>query len=246
MSQFDNSIIKNTFISTFILLFMLLIGCNRINNCPQNINILPMYGNVKKCGEQLQIDKDFIHECDSLFHNDRSKAAEYHINFGWDHFYKNDLNNAMKRFNQAWLLDSINANIYWGFGSILGMKGEYEKSLSYFEKSILMNPNNEKVYECIATSYGNMFFQTKDINYLKKSIHYLYKSIKLRPNNPEAYAKLTGCYSYFIQTDSVKKYLKYTDSLDQNAITPEIRKSIMQSIHSSDSLKLTISKSITQ
>ncbi len=93
-----------------------------------------MYGEVKKCPEQIEIDNDFLADCDKQFKN-RKSAAEYYIQSAWDFFYKNDNVTSMKRFNQAWLLDKQNADIYWGFGNLLGKNGGYEKSIKFFELS---------------------------------------------------------------------------------------------------------------
>ena len=51
---------------------------------------------------------------------DHKKASEYYVSKGWEYFYDNDDETSMKRFNQAWLLDNTNSQIYWGFGNLLG------------------------------------------------------------------------------------------------------------------------------
>lgn len=57
-----------------ILLYGLLISLAacRQNDCPDGINNLPMYGQVEKCNEQLESDKEFLKECDKQF-NSRKK-----------------------------------------------------------------------------------------------------------------------------------------------------------------------------
>jgi tetratricopeptide (TPR) repeat protein len=183
-----------------------------------------MYGHVKKCKEQLDIDKDFLSDCDKQYKN-RKEAAQVHIDIGWDYFYKNQFETAMMRFNQAWLLDSLNADIYWGYGNILGLSNKnFKESLVYLKKSLQMNPDNPRVWESAATSYGQLFFESKDINMLNASIEYLKTSIKLDPTNARAYGQLTASYSYFMQKDSAKKYLRITDKLDPSAVNPEVRK----------------------
>jgi tetratricopeptide (TPR) repeat protein len=182
-----------------------------------------MYGGQKKCDKQFESDQIFLHACDSIF-GDRKTACLHHIKRGWDYFYLNVLDTSMMRFNQAWLLDSTNADIYWGFGNILGTQKKFNESLSFFDMSIRLNPNNSNVWECAATSHGQIFFQTKDITHLNMAIDYLKKSIQLDPTNAKVYGALTASYSYFIQGDSAKKYLELTDKLDPAAINPEVRR----------------------
>ncbi len=228
-----------------ILVSLILVNCTPTSNCPENINTLPMYGLVKKCNEQIKIDEDFIRQSDSLFNNNRTNASVYHVDLAWGYYYKKEYDNAIKRFNQAWLLDSTNADIYWGFGSVLGMKSMFKESMAYLKKSIKLNPKNEKVYIAIGLSYGNEFYQNKNTATLDTAIFYFKKSIETQPNNSDAYIKLTSCYAYCMQTDSVKKYLKITDSLYPNSIAPDVRTVIQNGINYSDSMKFN-SKSITQ
>lgn len=183
-----------------------------------------MYGHVAKCQEQLDSDKEFLDACDKDFQS-RQEAAKYYIERGWDYFYKNEFDTATMRFNQSWLLDSLNADIYWGYGNILGLRDrKFKESLTYLEKSLGMNSDNARVWESASTSYGQLFFETKDIELLNKSIDYLKTSIKLAPDNARAYGQLTAAYSYFMQKDSARKYLAITDQLDPTAVKPEVRK----------------------
>ena len=182
-----------------------------------------MFGRFQKCDEQLKIDKDFLADCDKFYKN-RNEATRHHIDMGWEYFYKNQLDSSMMRFNQAWLLNSTNADIYWGFGNILGMKHQFKESIPFLQRAIEMNANNPKVFESISTSYGQLFFETKDVRYLNLTIDNLKYSVQLNPRNAAAYGQLTGAYSYFNQKDSARKYLEITDKLDPNAVNPEVRK----------------------
>ena len=204
------------------LLILCQLSCKSQEDCPEGINLLPMYGEVKKCEQQIKLDNDFILESEKQFKN-RKKGAEYYVSKAWEYFYKNDNDTAMKRFNQAWLLDNTNSEVYWGFGNIMGKKNDFEKSVKYLQKSIQMEPNNAKVYESISTSYGQIFFKTKDIKYLNLTIENLKKSIKIEPQNGRAYGQLASAYSYFMQKDSLIKYIKKTDEIDPKFINPEIR-----------------------
>lgn len=206
-----------------ILLTLLLTACSSTQDCPENINILPMYGNQKKCQEQIDIDQDFLKECDKIFKN-RQQASRVYTKKAWGYFYKNDFDTAMKRFNQSWLLDSLNEEIYWGFGNILGMQMKPEESLTYFDKSIKINPNNSNVWLGLGISHGQIFSKTENQDHLEKAIEYLKKSIQLDSKNALAYSQLTASYSYFMEKDSALKYLELTDKLDPNAVNPEVRK----------------------
>ncbi|MGC4022250.1 MAG: hypothetical protein QM734_10045 [Cyclobacteriaceae bacterium] len=203
--------------------FVWFVCCGQ-NDCKEGINKLPMYGRVEKCKDQLDSDKEFLIGCDKEFKS-RQEGARYYVEKAWGYFYSNQLDLAMKRFNQSWLLDSLNADIYWGFGNILGMRDRnFKESIIYFERSLKLNPNNSRVWESASTSYGNLFFETKNETMLDKSISCLKNSLKLDSKNARAYAQLTAAYCYFTQKDSARKYLTITDKLDPKAVNPEVRK----------------------
>lgn len=209
-------LLKLTFICT------LFVSCSSAQDCKENINLLPMYGNVPKCKEQLKSDEEFFALIDSEF-KDRKTAARSSVQSGWNYFYKNDLETSMKRFNQAWLLDSLNADVYWGFGNLLGKKGQFKASIPHFEKSLKLTPNNPKVYESLATSYGQLYVATKESSNLSKAIASLKMANGLDRNNARILAQLTAAYSYFTQKDSANKYLNLTDKIDPKAVNPELR-----------------------
>lgn len=214
--------IKNIVRNLTLFSAIIMLNCSSKQDCHEGINLLPMYGEVKKCAEQIKSDNEFLANCDKQFKN-RKEAAEKHIEMAWGYFYRNDSDNAMKRFNQAWLLDKDNAAIYWGFGNLMGMKHELGQSISLFEKSIKLNPSNPKVYESMSTSYGQLFFETKRVDYLDLTIKNLKSALKLDPNNAKNYGSLTSAYGYYMQKDSLRKYIKITDKLDPKMVDPKVR-----------------------
>ena len=211
----------------FLLYFtaIMLLGCTHSTDCIPGINLLPMYGHIKKCAAQIKSDKDFLKECDRNF-TDRKKASSYYSEKAWTYYYANKQDTAMRRFNQAWLLDSLNADVYWGFGNLIGIQKKYKESLILFNRSLRLNASNSRVWESTATSYVQLFFQTKDVSFLNKSIDFLKGAVRLDPKSTRLYGELTTTYSYFNQKDSARKYLKIADKLGSNNISPEVRKII--------------------
>jgi len=205
--------------------FLLFLSCVSPNNCPAGINLLPLYGKVKKCSAQIESDRAFLKECDKNF-SDRKKASRYYTERGWSYYYSKKPDTAMMRFNQAWLLDSLNADVFWGYGDLVGQQKNYKESVVFFDHSLRLNASNSKVWESAATSYVQLFFKTKDVSFLNKSTGFLKGAIKLDPKNPGLYAELTTAYSYFNQKDSACKYLKITDALDKHVVGAEVRKTI--------------------
>ncbi|WP_152560119.1 tetratricopeptide repeat protein [Hymenobacter sp. IS2118] len=189
------------------------------------INLVPMYGRVKKCPEQIAADQQFFAYCEKTFKS-RQEAAAAFASRGWDHFYANELDVSMKRFNQAWMLDSTNTQVYWGFGNILGKQRHFAASRSFLRLAIRLNPTNAKVLNDASNSYINHFLATKNFAALDTSVLYLKQAIKLNPKQARPYADLTAAYYFYSQPDSARKYLAIADKLDPAAVDKQVRKKL--------------------
>jgi len=210
-----------------ILTVLFFSRCTVAQDCPQGINLLPMYGKVKKCSAQLESDQRFLKTCDENYAN-RKVAAKDMVKKGWKYYYQQKPDTAMMRFNQAWLLDSLNADVYWGFANLVGSQGKLKESLPLFSRSLQLDPYNATIWESASNSYGQLFAQTRDVKYLHTTVEYLKKAIQLKPNNARAYSQLTAAYCYFTQKDSARKYLQMTDRVDKNVVHPDVRKMLQQ------------------
>ena len=92
----------------------------------------PRYGNIIKSKSDLDADNNFILEVVKKY-GSRTEAARKHTEFGWDYLKQGDNVTAMKRFNQAWLLDSTLLDIYWGFGAVIGARNQYDQAIGYLK-----------------------------------------------------------------------------------------------------------------
>jgi tetratricopeptide (TPR) repeat protein len=86
---------------------------------------LPMFGQpeITRPDNLKKLDEDFIRDAMLKFGNreaaSRSLAAQ-----GWEAIRKHNLNLAMQRFNQSWLLNAKNYQAFWGFGAVLSEQGK--------------------------------------------------------------------------------------------------------------------------
>lgn len=109
-----------TILSVSVLSLMAFCSCANDVECQEGINLLPMYGRVKKCNKQLESDKSFLSLSDEN-EPDRAKAAIQMMDTGWYYLHQGDYDTAMKRLNQAWLLDSTNVAVYASFAVVLDL-----------------------------------------------------------------------------------------------------------------------------
>lgn len=79
-------------------------------------NEVPMFGGQPKTPEQLAADRQFITTALQQ-HGTARAAAHAYTNLGWNYLQNGSPVVAVKRFNQAWLLDSTLADVYYGFSA---------------------------------------------------------------------------------------------------------------------------------
>jgi tetratricopeptide (TPR) repeat protein len=122
---------KCIFVSTFALSAVGMTGVA----LAQNINLLPKYGTAEKTAEQKAIDVQFLKGLDDSYNGDRKKASIEIAQGGWQFLAQGNLDNAMVRFNQAWLADNKNGLSIWGMGVVLATSGQFERCLPYFAEA---------------------------------------------------------------------------------------------------------------
>jgi tetratricopeptide (TPR) repeat protein len=201
-------------------------GCQVSPNARQEpkMNLLPMYGHLPKSKAYTEADQQFLASIDSIFNGNRTEASQHYCKRGWQYFTRGFLDTAMFRFNQAWLLDSANGEVYWGFADILSKRGQYKEAVPFFERATKTLPTSSNLWRDASLTQGQLFFQTKEMKYLDTSILYSKMAITCDPANPMPYGDLAGSYSYFMQKDSARKYLDLADKLDPRTVNPEVRR----------------------
>jgi len=131
-------------ISLFTLLVSISIGAKNIP-----IDQVPMYGGMDRSSipELKKGDEEFISHVTKHW-GSRKAAARAWIEQGFVFHQKDESEMAMRRFNQAWLLDPDNPEVYWGFSSVLYDKGDNCGAMQMGQKAEdagieTMNPPNQ-------------------------------------------------------------------------------------------------------
>jgi tetratricopeptide (TPR) repeat protein len=99
-----------------------------------NPDTLPMFGQPKIARpEKLQkADEAFIRD-NTLRYKTRQAASSAFTAQGWSAVKTKQLDVAMLRFNQAWLLNGKNYAAFWGFGAVLSERGRLLEAIEQLE-----------------------------------------------------------------------------------------------------------------
>jgi len=97
---------------------------------------LPMYGGVERTLDPglAAADKLFAAVIAARY-GGRREGSEAIAADAWRLFRRNDAANAMRLFNEAWIVDPGYYDVYWGFGAILLAQGELDDAIVMLERA---------------------------------------------------------------------------------------------------------------
>jgi tetratricopeptide (TPR) repeat protein len=109
---------------------------------PPDLSLIPMYGypEIEKPELLKKVDDDFIKSVVGP-NESREEVSKQFAGEGWQYYREGDLSNAMRRFNQAWLLDPNNYLPYWGFGILLFAQRKSSEAIPHLEKALSLLDN---------------------------------------------------------------------------------------------------------
>ena len=197
------------YISTFlIILFSLTAFGQQIalkewnEQAKTNMRMLPKYGDQQKTKQQKESDKNFIQEViqQDKFKGDRLAASNHMIALGFNYLYRGDLKTAMYRFNQAYLLDSTNTDIYWGYGAVYTTLTDYGNAKLQYENGLLLQSKNTHLLTDYGTLFMAQYYQHQAVDELNaqvnldSALYYLSKSYQIDNQDQNTLYKLSICY----------------------------------------------------
>lgn len=132
-------------IATFIAAVSLLSGCGTTGGT--RIDNVPMYGQpVIERPEALKVADEAFIKTASEGLGSRERACIAWWMEGDKYMREGNLDYAMRRYNQSWLLNPNSFRPYWGFGRVLLEQGQLDDSIKYLEKSLqLVDDEYQKV-----------------------------------------------------------------------------------------------------
>lgn len=165
---------------------------------------IPMWAGVKKTQQMAAADNKLIAEAEK--HGGRKAAAARANDLGWAAIAKGDPNMAVRRFNQAWLLDPDNPNVYWGFAVATGEQGKpLSVVFEYFGRAERGYSRNKRAMSVLLTDQGKVLGKRR---MYAEAILKFEKALSLDRNNREARMALVATALATGDKDSAKKYAK--------------------------------------
>ncbi len=112
---------------------------------------LPMYGQPKivRPDHLKKADEAFIRD-ETLRYGSRQAGSNAVAAQGWAAVRSQNNDVAMRRFNQAWLLNPKNYSAFWGFGAVLSQKGKLAEAVEQLEtaRTLVEDPTQRVALLC--------------------------------------------------------------------------------------------------
>jgi len=218
-------------------IFLLILSA--IVTCPltaqQQFDITkPMFGEAENDERLKKLTEDTRKMALEQFGNIDS-AVFNRINEAWVLFCQNDMETAMRRFNQAWMLNPEFPDAYFGFAALLDMQGKDAEAIRFYLLGAEKDRQNRRSIAC----YQQIAACKEQLNDLKGAIDALLK-IRIFIPADAPYNKKLG-YLYMKNGNNISALEAFNkaielDSLD--ATTFYYRASVHQALE--DNLKAII------
>ncbi|TXK33230.1 tetratricopeptide repeat protein, partial [Pontibacter qinzhouensis] len=135
---------------------------------------------------------------------------------------------AAQLFGQAWLLDSTNNEVFWGYGLVYGQQKEFDKALFVLYKALDRDQENARLLTDVATSHLGRFYEQNDPEDLLQSKKLLERAVLLSPDFAGASYKL-AINSYYLQEyGKAWEYLHKSLLQDKEIVTENFVAALLQ------------------
>lgn len=166
----------------------------------QRIDNIPMYGqpNIPRPDVLKKADEDFIKQASSGFGGSREAASKAWFAEAEKFMSQGNLDFAMRRYNQSWLLNPNNYQPYWGFGRAMLERDKMDEAIEYLEKAIKLCEDPYQKVAIISDTATAYSYKAKSVptnmaeeraRNFKTANKYFMECTKLDPNYPNAWER---------------------------------------------------------
>jgi len=160
---------------------------NQENDIPKNE--LPMYGGMPFTPAEESANKLFLAMTLATSGGSKEKAYQSMLESAWHWYFQKNYSTAMKRFNQAWLINPNDPRVFSGYGAIADARGNRQEAIAWYRKGAEMGDPHAQYN--LADEY--FFGRTLKTNYVEAAKWYR----KAADQNVNLALNMIGvCYQY--------------------------------------------------
>lgn len=170
-------------------------------------NEIPTWEGVTKTAAQKQADRMFVEGVKKVTGGDLNAGAQRAIMSGWQFVEKGDAENAIRRFNQAWLLNPDRGDVYWGFAIATAIRGDAVEDVEiWFSRAEKIIGPEHRLY----ADWGRVLEQRGEA---RRAIPLFRKAIELNGENPEPHIGLVRSYRAIGDESGAERHMRILEGL---------------------------------
>lgn len=205
-----------------VLLFILLLS--PLNALAQAKNELPLYGSAPKTPAEKAADEKFIKEATGAA-GSKEKAADHMIMRGQEALQKNDPVTAIKRFNQAYLLDEKNYRAYWGLGAAMGQQRKFTEAISLIKRAEAINDKDARLvsdhgFALVSEVVSSKPDQALAMRNFPEAEKLYRRAVELAPNDSLSYSRLAVLMYYKGDIKESRELVAKSQALGAEGLDP--------------------------
>ncbi len=186
------------------------------------LNEVPLYRGREKTDAEKKLDATFISEAVKAAGSKEAAAAQL-LKRGWQAIAANDAKGAIRRFNQASLLSSDNAEVFWGLGSAEGQLGHCDSSIKLFEEAAKLASSNSRLIADFGYAHTTCAIGLRNdssIPHFIEAEKLYHQSIKLDPKSALPYSRLAVLMFYKGDMPETERFVAKSKSLGGEGLDP--------------------------
>ena len=204
------------------LLIALLLACASAS--AQNVNEQPLFGEQPKSEASSNADRQFI-ESASAAAGSREAAAQLEVTRAWQQLKQGDAEVAIQGFNQAYLLNPKNAEVYWGLGVATTQQGKYDIAVRMFGRALALDPENPRLLADVGLAHARAAVGTsqdpvEQAKRLQGAMPWFDAAEKLDPKYPLVYAKRAVALTLLGHYSEAWANIEKAEALDSASVDP--------------------------
>ncbi|MDO6391360.1 hypothetical protein Q4E40_14565 [Pontibacter sp. BT731] len=145
----------------------------------------------------------------------RKAASAYYVLQAKRTFNEQKPDSASLLFGRAWLMDSTNNEVYWGYGLVYGQQKSFDKALFVLYHALEKDQHNPRLLTDLATSHLGRFYAESNPEDLKQSRKLLESAVRYSPDAADAHYKLAISHYYLQEYGKAWGYLHKSISKDK-------------------------------
>ena len=201
----------------------------------KDVSLQPEYGNVERTEKQKDSDLKFRKDILDYYKGDTIAASKKMSDLGFTYLYdKGDLVTAMRRFNQAYMLNAKNSEAYYGFGTVYFNLGALDKARKQYDKGLEINPKNSAIMTDYGTTYLGDYYNSIEkglkgsTGFLEKANDYLIRANEINEKDSNTIYKLSIVKMYLGECREAMTLLKKAKKMNNPNITESYERELKQ------------------